>query len=176
MGKGSMVNLVCEECGVVFTRPASSHKPNKKTYCCWECYKKSIEHHASVMYIPCDTCGKVYRTTKSLYNSSKRHFCCRACYAVAQVKHTGPKENKSDRVSATRGHKKGKNTRKFCTYTVYDNKYDIPVIIDGTAEQAAKAMGVELNTFYGNIKRTADGKNKRWWIERNYLEGEKVYA
>ena len=171
-----MITLVCKTCGTSFERPVSQYFPERNPYCCWDCYMTERLKDNTILYVPCDVCGTILRTTKKTYDTKKNHYCGRACYATARTKEKPKKENKSDRISATRGHKKGKNTRKFCTYTVYDAKTDNPVAVDVTAEEAAKAMGITVNSFYGNIKRIADGKNKKWWIERIYLEGEEIYA
>jgi len=128
------------------------------------------------IYVPCDECGKIFKTTNSRFALSKRHYCCKACYTKAQTTGQKPKIKKSDRISPTLGHKKGKNTRRFCVYTVFDNRTDEVVVVDATAEVAAKAMNIAVNSFYGYVKRIQDGKNNRWYIERTYLEGEKLYV
>ena len=46
-------------------------------------------------------------------------------------------------------------------YTVYDNKTDFPVIVDGTSEECARAMGITLNTFY---KLISYKKTDKWYI------------
>lgn len=51
-------------------------------------------------------------------------------------------------------------------YTVYNNKTDTPVIIDGTAEECAKAMGMTLATFYPTVTRVKSGKIKKWHIDK----------
>ena len=71
-----------------------------------------------------------------------------------------------------RGRKKG-TIHKL--YTVYNNKTDLPVIIDGTAEQTAKAMGMTLQTFLPTVSRSIRGINKKWYIEvinKNEVEYE----
>ena len=50
-------------------------------------------------------------------------------------------------------------------YTVYNNKTDMPVIIDGTAEQAAKAMKMSIKSFYPAVTHAKTGKIKKWHIE-----------
>ncbi|MEE1502965.1 MAG: hypothetical protein UGF89_01805 [Acutalibacteraceae bacterium] len=134
---------------------------------------KSLPLYVTVV---CDTCGKVFQRARYHYALHDKHYCCNACYGVSRIKEKTPKVKKSDRVSATRGHKKGGNTRKYCVYTVYDNYTDEAVAIDATAEQAAKAMNIATNSFYGYVKRTQDGKVGKWWIEKTYLDGEKLYA
>ena len=61
-----------------------------------------------------------------------------------------------------RGKKKG-TIHKL--YTVYNNKTDLPVIIDGTAEQTAEAMGMSIKTFYPTVARSIKGINKKWYVE-----------
>jgi hypothetical protein len=50
-------------------------------------------------------------------------------------------------------------------YTIYNNKTDMPVIIDGTAEESAKAMKMTLATFYPTVTRAKTGENKKWYVE-----------
>lgn len=50
-------------------------------------------------------------------------------------------------------------------YTVYNNKTDMPVIIDGTAEECAKAMGIKVSSFYPAVTRTKKGQQKKWYID-----------
>lgn len=50
-------------------------------------------------------------------------------------------------------------------YTVYDNKTDMPVIIDGTAKECAKAMGLKMSSFYPIVRRSKMGVLKKWYIE-----------
>lgn len=38
-------------------------------------------------------------------------------------------------------------------YTVYNNKTDFPVIVDGTAQECAKAMGMTIDSFYCALAR-----------------------
>ena len=53
----------------------------------------------------------------------------------------------------------------FFRYTVYDNRTDELVILDGTAEQCARAMGTSVGSFYSAVTRARTGKVKRWNIE-----------
>ena len=41
----------------------------------------------------------------------------------------------------------------------------MPVIIDGTAEQCAKAMGMKLCSFYPAVTLAKTGKIKKWYID-----------
>ena len=66
-------------------------------------------------------------------------------------------------VKRERGRPKGTSR---VLYTIYDNRTDMPVIVDGTAEQCAKVMGIKLITFYSYITHTKKGKIKRWHIDR----------
>lgn len=52
-------------------------------------------------------------------------------------------------------------------FTVYDNRTDFPVIVDGTAEEAAKAMGIDIGSFY----TASSGKVKRWVILKRKIHG-----
>lgn len=72
--------------------------------------------------------------------------------------------------SKNRGHRSGDDTRSFCAYTIYDNRIDMPIIIDGTAEQCARAMHISLASFYSTLSRARKGEVKRWSIYRRYLD------
>ena len=50
-------------------------------------------------------------------------------------------------------------------YTVYDNKTDLPIIVDGTAKECAAAMGVKLATFRTTLHFIKRGRRCRWYIE-----------
>jgi hypothetical protein len=50
-------------------------------------------------------------------------------------------------------------------YTVYNNKTDMPVVIDGTAEECAKAMKMTPESFYSAVTHARTGKIKKWYIE-----------
>lgn len=66
--------------------------------------------------------------------------------------------------------RKGKHTRSFCVYTVYDNRTDLPIIVDGEARKCAEVMGIKRNTFYSAIGR--QNRIKRWTIIRRFLNGK----
>ena len=69
-------------------------------------------------------------------------------------------------------HKKGKHTRSYCVYTIYDNKTDMPVIVDGEARECAMMMNMTIASFYSAITRAKNRKTKRWYIERRFLDGK----
>lgn len=79
----------------------------------------------------------------------------------------------SSRIAINKGHKCGKGTRSYCVYSVYDAKTTLPIIIDGTAQECARAMGVSPNTFYSSLYRFRRGELKRWEIYARYLDGGK---
>lgn len=73
---------------------------------------------------------------------------------------------------AIKGHTAREDGR-FIRYTVYNNKTDMPVLIDGTAPECAKAMGVTLNSFYIYVHLASKGTpRKMWYIERRFLDEE----
>lgn len=83
----------------------------------------------------------------------------------------------TEKVSSTFGHTKGERTRSFCVYTVYNNKTDFPVIVDGEARKCAKAMGITLDSFYCYVDRRKKGRTpKRWYIEKRYIDGKPDYT
>ena len=73
-------------------------------------------------------------------------------------------------MSPNENHRCGQETRNFCLYTVYNNKTDMPVVIDGNAAQCAAAMGMSINGFYKTVSYVRSGKNKKWHIERYFID------
>lgn len=73
-----------------------------------------------------------------------------------------------------KGHVKNDRGRNFIVYTVYDNRTDLPIVIDGDAKTAADAMGLTLGSFYSVVSR-ADKPNaiKRWSIYKRFLDENK---
>ena len=49
-------------------------------------------------------------------------------------------------------------------YTVYNNKTDFPVIVDGTAAECAKAMGIKNGSFHSTATRARKGEIKKWTV------------
>jgi len=43
-------------------------------------------------------------------------------------------------------------------YSVYRKGTDLPVVVYGTAQQCARAMGIKINTFYHYVNRIREGK------------------
>lgn len=78
-------------------------------------------------------------------------------------------------VAPTMAHKAKRGARNFCTYTVYNNETDFPVIVDGKASECAKAMGIALSTFWSNISKCENGICKRWKILKRYVDGKPDY-
>ena len=70
------------------------------------------------------------------------------------------------------GHKRGKRTASYVLYSVWDNRTDEVVIIDGTAKQCAEMMGRSLNCFYSTVRRSKSGEIKRWTILTRLLNEE----
>ena len=58
---------------------------------------------------------------------------------------------------------------KQVLYSVWNNFTDEVIIIDGTAEQCAKAMGIKLESFYTASMKASRGKNLKWTIEKKVL-------
>ncbi|MBR4077552.1 MAG: hypothetical protein IKK17_02995 [Oscillospiraceae bacterium] len=52
-------------------------------------------------------------------------------------------------------------------YTVYDNKTDLPIIVDGTAKECARAMNRSEASFRSAVTRCEQGKNRRWTIYKS---------
>lgn len=73
-----------------------------------------------------------------------------------------------------KGHTAGEaGIRAFCRYTVYNNraKVDLPVIVDGTAQECAKALKMaSVNSFYSMVNRVRVGKNKKYTVITRFLD------
>ena len=74
----------------------------------------------------------------------------------------------------TKNHSKKNKFNCYCLYTVYDEKHDgLPIIIDGTAEECARLMGLTKRSFFIYVWRMKKGLLKKWFIESSYVdEGE----
>ena len=59
-------------------------------------------------------------------------------------------------------------------YSVYHVKTDVPLILYATSKECAKAMGIELNTFYRYIVWMRAGKTRRykWNVYEDEMDGE----
>lgn len=58
-------------------------------------------------------------------------------------------------------------------YSVWNNKTDELVILDGTAEECIKAIGwASLASFYSHISRAKNGEIRKWHIESRVLDKE----
>ena len=57
-------------------------------------------------------------------------------------------------------------------YSVYQDKTDVPLIIYGTAEECANAMGIKVNSFYRYIVRMRQGliKFKKWVVYKDEVD------
>lgn len=75
-------------------------------------------------------------------------------------------------VPVNRGHRSVDELRNFCRYTVYDNRTDFPIIVDGTAVECASALGRSRDSFYCLVTRVQQGKNKRYTILRRMMDEE----
>ena len=75
--------------------------------------------------------------------------------------------------SAIYGHRCGEKG-KFCRYSVWRNKNDQPIIIDGTATECAKVMGISNGSFRSICVRVWQGKNKKYTIIRRWLDDDET--
>ena len=66
---------------------------------------------------------------------------------------------------------KYKSQKSAVRYTVYDNKTDLPVIVYGTAEECARAMGVNVKTFY-HLVRGRKVNGNRWFVMKEEADDE----
>jgi hypothetical protein len=49
-------------------------------------------------------------------------------------------------------------------YTVYDNKTDFPIIVDGTAKECCKVMNMTIDSFYSAVTLSRSHVIRRWTI------------
>ena len=78
---------------------------------------------------------------------------------------------KRERIAPNIMHTKGKNTRSFIVYSIWDNRSDRTVIIDGEARECAKAMNLSMSSFYCCVTKVRNGIVKKWTIKSRYLDG-----
>lgn len=68
--------------------------------------------------------------------------------------------------------KGGKNKHSHFLYTVYDNRTDELIILDGTPEECARALGTTLNGWWTTLSRVRSGIRKKWHIEQRRNNGK----
>ena len=61
-------------------------------------------------------------------------------------------------------------------YSVWDNKRDELVYLDGTSKECAFAMGITVETFYSYLSKTKKGIVKRWTIKETQKKARKKRA
>ena len=59
-------------------------------------------------------------------------------------------------------------------YSVWDNRNDQLVLLDGTAEKCADAMGVTVSSFRTIATKCKQGDERRWHVETNRKENFKT--
>ena len=77
-------------------------------------------------------------------------------------------------VPANKVHRKGPAGCMFCMYSIYDNRTDLPLVIDATAEKCARVLNRSVNSFYCMVSRVAKGKNKRYAVLRRHIDEEET--
>ncbi len=50
-------------------------------------------------------------------------------------------------------------------WTVYNNYTDLPVMIDGTSQECAKAMGVTMSYFHKVCYLAKRGQCRKWYVQ-----------
>lgn len=75
-------------------------------------------------------------------------------------------------VPVIKGHQKGAKGRRFCMYSIYDNRTDFPLVIDAPAEECARVLKRSRNSFYCLVSRVLNGRNKRYTVLRRFLDEE----
>jgi hypothetical protein len=54
--------------------------------------------------------------------------------------------------------------KSVIVYSVWDNRTDDIIIIDGTAKECAKAMGLTISSFYSTVTRALKGIDNKYAI------------
>ena len=70
---------------------------------------------------------------------------------------------------ANKGHRAGERG-KYCLYNVWCCKTGLPVAAYVTAEQAARAMGLTMSSFYCTVTRCKKRQTKSWIIQRIHAD------
>lgn len=74
-----------------------------------------------------------------------------------------------EQMNKRRGRGKDKQKRKPYKsrhfYTVYDNRTDELIILDGTAEQCASMLGIAVSSFRTDVTKFRQGILQKWHIE-----------
>lgn len=94
------------------------------------------------MISKCNNCGKIVYVRPS-QEHYKHHYCSHAC----------------------------EGAQRKSRYTVYDNRTDMPIIVDGTATECAKVMGIAAMSFHSTRYKCDRGEVKRWFIVKSEETG-----
>ena len=65
-----------------------------------------------------------------------------------------------------KGHRQG-GDRKQVRYTVWDNRTDRMIVLDGNGPDCAAAMGITYGSFLSIVSR---GKSRKWTIEKAFAD------
>lgn len=71
---------------------------------------------------------------------------------------------------SNKGHRKVPGKTGWFRYTVYDNRTDELVILDGTAQECAKDMGLTMSSFYTAASRSGTDRWKKWTILKIFTD------
>lgn len=65
----------------------------------------------------------------------------------------------------------------YYVYSIWNNKNDELVILDGTAEECAEAMGMGESCFRSTLSKASRGLVKKWTIKKRRIrkESERTY-
>lgn len=129
---------------------------------------KRVENRGNRLYWLCRCdCGNLREISGSNLRLGHTKSC--GCKRVEYFKETYAKKRKEKEKwelehpipAPTR-----KRSRKYLKkYTVYNNKTDFPVIIDGTFRECAAAMGISVSSFDKTLYRCRHGQCKKWYME-----------
>jgi hypothetical protein len=67
-------------------------------------------------------------------------------------------------------------SRNDVRYTIYDNKTDFPIIVEGTSRECTKVMGLSsVNLFYQTVAKCRKGVNNRWTVLTHKLHDDDLW-
>ena len=58
-------------------------------------------------------------------------------------------------------------------YSIWNNKTDELIILDGTSKECAKAMGMSDTCFRSTLSKVSNGRIKKWTVKQRWKRGKR---
>ena len=58
-------------------------------------------------------------------------------------------------------------------YSIWNNKNDELVILDGTSKECAEAMGMGESCFRSTLSKVSNGRIKKWTVKQRWKRGKR---